>query len=111
MSIHRKEVMRYDPITGMTRIHQFDNIDGKHVVSLHQEVEHVLDRNKALANRPGSHASQGTFRHVASIPLVVIELWLRKYGIWVYKHEHWPAVKKLLNDPEWRYLRTDTSVL
>jgi hypothetical protein len=35
-------------------------------------------------------------------------LWLQRYGVDVYRREHWPAVRRLLNDPDWRYLRTST---
>jgi hypothetical protein len=45
-------------------------------------------------------------RHVASVPIEVSYLWLQKYGIFAWKKEHWPAVRKMLNSNEWRYLRT-----
>ena len=38
--------------------------------------------------------------------MVVALKWKEERGIDVFNRDHWPAVKKLLRDPEWRYLRT-----
>jgi hypothetical protein len=45
-------------------------------------------------------------RKVASIPNAVAMIWLTRYGVDVFKKDHEPAVRRLLNDPEWRHLRT-----
>jgi hypothetical protein len=42
----------------------------------------------------------------ASIPVVVQYEWLKRYGINVFDSDHEEGVRRLLNDPEWRYLRT-----
>jgi hypothetical protein len=75
-----------------------------------QDVEDIIERNKALATIP-QRSDWG--RHVASIPLNIINQWL---------NEEWargnldlrmsgPAfdalVKRKLADPDWRFLRTD----
>jgi hypothetical protein len=72
-----------------------------------QDVEPILDRNRALQN----HGHNGwtkdrAFRHVAEIPLVVAEDWMKKYGVDVFNKDHGPAVRRLLNSSEWSYLRT-----
>jgi hypothetical protein len=43
---------------------------------------------------------------VASIPIGVQYKWLIHHGVDVMNRDHWPKVKRLLNDPEWRYLKT-----
>jgi hypothetical protein len=80
--------------------------DGVTVVRT-QDVEAILDNNKALQN----HGHNGwtetrNMRHVAEIPLVVAEIWRERYGVDVFDQNHAPAVRRLLNDPEWGYLRT-----
>lgn len=72
-----------------------------------QDVEAILDRNKALQNNGHNGWTTGrNFRHVADIPPVVAEKWLNDYGIDVLNKDHGPAVRRLLNDPDWAYLRT-----
>ena len=41
----------------------------------------------------------------ARIPDNIAQDWLTRFGINAWKGEHWPAVKKLLQDPEWKHLR------
>jgi hypothetical protein len=75
-----------------------------------QDVEAIIARNKALASTP-QKSDWG--RHVASIPLNIINAWL---------HEEWARgnvtlrlagaefdamVARKLADPDWRYLRCD----
>jgi hypothetical protein len=80
------------------------------VVHTFQDVEAIIARNKALASEP-QRSDWG--RHVASIPLNIINQWL---------HEEWARgnvhlrmagpefdamVERKLADPDWRFLRTD----
>lgn len=50
-------------------------------------------------------------RKVASIPLIIVEKWKRELGIDIMNKAHMPKVKQLLNDPEYRFLRTHESVI
>jgi hypothetical protein len=86
--------------------------DDEWVYETIQDVEPILDANKEAQNH-GMPADPfaGVARHVARIPMIFAQKWYNEKGIDIYKREHWPAVKKLLNDPEWRWLRTDNSVL
>jgi ribonuclease HI len=43
---------------------------------------------------------------MCKIPNLVIEKWRNEKGIDVLNKDHWPAVKKLLNDPEYKWLKT-----
>ncbi len=43
---------------------------------------------------------------MAKIPNIVIEKWKAEFGVDVLNKDHWPKVKKLLNDPEYRWLKT-----
>ena len=48
-------------------------------------------------------------RKVASIPLIIIEKWKAEHGVDIMNKDHWHRVKQLLNDPEYRFLRTHES--
>ena len=80
--------------------------DGRAVLERVQDVESVLARNKALAREDDGYSPSRELRRAASIPLVVAEKWRNELGVDVLDPDHWAAVKRLLNDPEWRWLRT-----
>ena len=72
-----------------------------------QDVEAILDRNKELQNHGhNGWTEKRNMRHVAEIPLVVAEIWMERYGVDVFNKDHAQAVRRLLNDPDWAYLRT-----
>lgn len=41
-------------------------------------------------------------QHVAEIPLIIVEKWKNELGVDVFNKDHWPKVKRLLNDPDYR---------
>jgi hypothetical protein len=84
-----------------------DRADGSVTASTWQDVEPYLDRNKALQNEP-QKSDWG--RHIASIPNVIIVKWLNEEGANVLRmsgDEFKSFIRKKLNDPDWRHLRTD----
>ena len=80
--------------------------DGRLVVEAVQDLAPILERNKALAVAGDGYSPSRELRRAASIPAVVAEKWRNELGIDVFDPDHWPAVRRLLNDPEWRWLRT-----
>ena len=79
-------------------------------IVLHHEddVHDVLEHNKNLR----SMKQTGDFRHVASIPNIVIVKWMddernRGHDIQFLSKEMDELVAKKLRDPDWAYLRTD----
>lgn len=97
-----EKLTEFDPFTGIvTEMHT--DYDGSLYVERTQDVEPIITNNKRVKNdeRPGKD-----MRLVATIPNIVIEKWLREEGINVYKKEHWSAVRRKLNDPDWAHLRT-----
>jgi hypothetical protein len=75
-----------------------------------QDVEPILERNKQLRSTP--HKSDWG-RHIASIPNVILVKWLNEEyargnnSLRMYTKEFDEIVEKKLQDPEWKYLRTD----
>ena len=87
--------------------------DGKVTVLRTQQVDAILDlvkreRNEVTSWRPyGSGRKDISRRHVAEIPLGVVEQWMKE-GINIYSPDPdmQKAFRKKLNSPEYAYLRT-----
>jgi len=78
------------------------------VISRTQDVEKILEVNKALANNDEytKNGFKNEWWHYATIPNIIIEKWLNEEGINAYNDDHWPKVFQKLNSPEYRYLKT-----
>lgn len=98
-----KRLLDYDPATGLKTFHSYDESEDKTYVSYEQDVEPILDRNKQDQNH-GNHKMGDGFL-AASIPSSIMLKWLVEYGVDVMNKDHAPAVKRLLNSPDWRYLK------
>ena len=76
-----------------------------------QDVEDIIERNKRRQNEPQDRKS--SFRHIAEIPNIFIEKWMREEWArgnvslkWADK-EMDAIVERKLQDPDWKFLRTD----
>lgn len=76
-----------------------------------QDTGALLDLNREAQNHCNPYNGERDVRMVARIPLVVITLWRDRYGVDYWNRDHQAKVDQLLNDPEWRWLRTDTGVI
>lgn len=94
---------RYGGIT--ERLH-IDEATQTAAIEMVADIEPIIERNKALYHDTDGYSPSREWKHVASIPLVVVEIWRKRYGVDVLAKEHAPLLKKLLNDPEWRAFRT-----
>jgi hypothetical protein len=89
----------------LTRIH-YDRAERKVTFERVQDVEPILEANKALRAAP---AATDWGRLVADIPCVVIEKWLHEEGVNVLglpADEFRRFIARKLDDPDWRHLRT-----
>lgn len=83
-----------------------DNVDNVAVIA-EQDVQAILDHNKQSQADPGrGYTPSRDLRKVAEIPLIVAELWKNTLGVDVFDKNHAPAVRRLLNDPDWLWLRS-----
>ncbi len=108
-----KRLLDIDPLTGIKTYHSYDyNSDTTYIEKV-QNVEPILERNKALAN--SEHQAKGiknNWWHHATIPNVVIEQWLKEgVDIFSTEPEQKKKVRRKLRDPEYRYLRTGSGKL
>lgn len=67
-----------------------------------QDVEPILERNKALRNAGDGFNADRSGRRIASIPMVV---WLKWLAEGLDPRDH-AAIRRKLRDPDWAYLRT-----
>ena len=101
-----KTLLDVDPLSATKTWHYYDPNTDETFIETVQNVEPYLNRNKLLYNNPELRSKDKDMKHFASIPNGVQEKWLREYSVDVWNKDHWPAVKRLLNSPDWRYLRT-----
>lgn len=102
-----KRLLDYDPLTRVSTYHAYDAQTDMTWIEEVQDVEPYLERNKAL--QTPEYSKQGIkneWWHVATIPVGIQYKWLREDGINIFNKAHWPAVKRKLMDPDYRYLRT-----
>ena len=59
-----------------------DRADHRIIASAWQDVEPILDRNKALQNEP---QRPGELRHIGTIPNVILVKWMNEEGANVLK--------------------------
>jgi hypothetical protein len=105
-----KEIIEYDPFTGMTTSLEYNHADDAVTVYREQDVSPILEMNKAMQNdaEVWKDGVKNSWAHYAQIPNIVIEKWKNDHGVDVFNKDHQKAVFKLLNDPQYRYLKTTT---
>ena len=83
---------------------------GAVIASATQDVEPILERNQRLRAEP---QTSDWARHVATIPNVILLKWLNEAhargntGLRMFTKEFDALDKRKLEDPDWKYLRTD----
>jgi hypothetical protein len=89
-----------------------DDLTDQLLVKRTQDVQPILDRNKELANDGTKGFSEsGDFRHIAEIPFIVVEQWMKQDGVNFMQMagpERTKYLRRKLNDPDNRYLKTST---
>ena len=92
-----------------TRWHE-DESAGQVTVERVQDVEAILDNNKrSLNDGTNGYSKSKDLKRVASIPLVVIEQWMKEDGVnflSLQGTDREKYLRKKLNDPNNKWLRT-----
>ena len=91
---------------GITEIFHMDERTGEITIERIQDVEPVIEANKRAQTAGDGFSPSRDLRQIAEIPLGIVELWRTVLGVDIFNRDHWPAVKRLLRDSEWRHLRT-----
>ena len=107
-----KRIVDYDPLTGISTYFDYDYSTDTSIVGYEQDASVILEANKAMQNDPDTwkEGVKNSWAHYAQIPNIVIEKWLNEHGVNVYNKDHRPRVFQLLNQPEYRYLKTTTKM-
>lgn len=107
MKVINREV---DPLTGITTTTHYDPDSDTMVVDREQDVEPLLDANKRQYNdAPDIGRWKGEIIEVAKIDPITIEKWLREdppLNIYKSDPDTRAELRRRLNSPEYRYLRT-----
>ena len=91
-----------DPLTTKLGYHHADETL---LVERSQDVEPILDANKADYDPDNKRYGGESFYRVASIPLIVIEQWMNE-GVNIFDPDHKDAIRRKLNDRSNLFLRT-----
>lgn len=96
-----------DPLSGAVERFHYNEEDGSFAIETIEDVGRVLDWNKEehLYGRPAKRPGEMDAWHTARVPATVLVKWMNDYGICWWKKEHQPAMMRLLDSNEWRYLR------
>lgn len=78
---------------------------GGRVISV-TDVSEIVERNKALATANDGYSPSRELRRVASIPFCLIHKWMVEEGWNALDPNCADQLRRKLNDPEWRHLRT-----
>lgn len=102
-----ERLFSHDPEAGITEWFTYDPQTKTCTIRTVQDVTPILEVNKALQN----HDDRGWgvsrfFRRAASIPVTIIHKWKVEENIDVFDPNDAKAVRKKLNDPDYRFLRT-----
>lgn len=101
------ELIDYNPGTGLKK-YIGDHPDDPDGVLIRyeqdaQSIQQIIDRNKqAQLENVGR---MGPAVKAAEIPIGVMYEWLVKHGVDFWNPDHRDGVKRLLNDPDYRYLK------
>ena len=83
----------------------YEEQDGQVSFNTVQDVEPILDYTRRLRSE-GRRFESKSCRHVATIPLVVMEIWEREDPSIMRDRR---KLRKKLDDPEWKYLKVSDS--
>lgn len=105
-----KRLIAYDEITGLETWHDYDPVTDEMTIGYAADSTPILEVNKAMANDTefSKKGIKDGFWLYASIPAEIQVRWMIEHGIDIMNRHHGPRISKLLNDPEYRYLKTTT---
>ena len=102
-------VLDIDPISGIATTFRYDSELDKTIIGYHQNTTPIIEANKrAVIETDAKAQMKNDLVHYARIPTIVQYEWLYKHGVDFNKTEHQKAWMRLLNSPDYKYLKTTT---
>lgn len=105
-----KRLLNVDPDTGLMTWHSYDPQTYETIISYTADSKPIIERNKEM-QKVDDFTKKGIkqeFWKYAEIPVEVQLDWLINKGIDVYNQDHKKKVFQLVNDPDYRHLKTTT---
>lgn len=96
-------LLDYDPASGLKEWISTDETTGESFIRYEQDVSANLDFCKE--QQANGWDKRADMWHAANIPVTIQMEWLVKHGVELWNPNHKEGVKRLLNDPDYRYLR------
>ena len=116
-----KQLVHADAEAGTQTWHHYDEVNDLTIVEDVQDCAPILETNRRIQNigqggakglnEYSKNGIKNNMWHVATIPNAIIHKWQKEYGINVFNKHQNKEVLKLLEKPEWAYLRTGTGKL
>src|SRR3990167_5311714 len=103
-----ERLLSFDPLTGLSSHFSYDELTDTTTIRTSGDSTPYLERNKALANDTEfskSGIKDGMWLYACFPPAVQVEL-LLNHGIDIYKREHGARLSEILEDPQYKYLKT-----
>jgi hypothetical protein len=104
----KEKLLSYDPLTGLTEWHSYDESTDTTYIRIEGDCEPTLEQNKMLANDTDitkQGIKEGFWLYASIPPAFQVKLLIEK-GIDVYKKSDAARLSKVLEDPEYRHLKT-----
>jgi len=76
-----------------------------------KSIERILDRNKRAEAEHSRTGGLSNMEKVAEIPIGVMYEWLVKHGVDFWNPNHREGVRRLLNDPDYRWLKCKNIII
>lgn len=100
-----KRLLSHDPLSGITTWFHKDSDQG-FKLEARQDISAFLDANKAAQNEGIAKGQKGDFWHAARVPMIILQQWANEAGLPMNDPAFGEVVKKKLNDPDNRFMRT-----
>ncbi len=94
-------------------VYHLNRTEGNVTIERVQDIEAIMENNKRVRNDELDHKKFDgkDFFRVASIPKVVIEQIKNELGINAFKREDHERFIRLLNSPDYAYLKTTKAII
>ena len=102
-----KRLLDRNPLTGETVWHEYNASANATIITHEQDVSPLLEKNVIAANDDDKtkRGIKNDWWKYAVIPNIIAMKWKQEKGVDIFNRDHQQAMFKLLNDPEYRYLK------
>ena len=100
-----ERLLDYCAASGMKQWFSTDE-DGNSFVRYEQDINGVLDFCKRQQNEELDR--KALLRHAGFIPDIIAMKWMTEHGVNYLNPDHQDGVKRLLNDSDYRFIRSNT---